>query len=236
MDGMDKIIDNSGRVLKRKLILGGSITLFIAVIIYLLMSNKGSKLNISIDKIMVEPVTYNLFQDYIAVIGTVGPIQTVYLDATEGGRIEEIYLREGAKVNKGDDIMRLSNDGLLLEISNYEAEVSRAINDLKSMRFNLENQLISNRTQLVDYYYDILKLERDYHKNIILVKDKYISHKSGIFSKQIHSYDYSGPYAGFIGTLNFARDIAYGMTTPAWGLVTPPWKTEPMLEGSVINK
>jgi len=67
------------------------------------------------------------------------------------------------------------------------------------------------------------------------IKDKYIAHKSGVFSKQIHSYDYSGPYAGFIGTLNFARDIVFGMTTPAWGMITPPWKTAPMLEGCVVT-
>jgi len=68
------------------------------------------------------------------------------------------------------------------------------------------------------------------------IKDKYISHKSGIFSKQVHSYDYSGPYAGFTGAVNFARDIVLGMTTPAWGMVIPPWKTVPTLEGSYINK
>lgn len=65
------------------------------------------------------------------------------------------------------------------------------------------------------------------------IKDKYIAHKAGIFSKQLHSYDYSGPYAGFKGAVNFARDIAMGLTTPSWKFVTPPWKNEPMLEGSM---
>lgn len=67
------------------------------------------------------------------------------------------------------------------------------------------------------------------------IKDKYVSHKSGIFSKQLHSYDYSGPYAGYNGAVNFARDIVYGMTTPAWGMITPPWKTEPLLEGTIAG-
>ncbi|MCR4436572.1 MAG: nitrogenase molybdenum-iron protein alpha chain [Clostridiales bacterium] len=67
------------------------------------------------------------------------------------------------------------------------------------------------------------------------IKDKYIAHKAGIFSKQLHSYDYSGPYAGFKGAVNFARDIAMGVTTPAWKFVTPPWKKEPMLEGSLVG-
>ncbi len=64
------------------------------------------------------------------------------------------------------------------------------------------------------------------------IKDKYIAHKAGIFSKQLHSYDYSGPYASFRGAVNFARDISMGLTTPAWNLTVPPWKTQPMLEGS----
>lgn len=67
------------------------------------------------------------------------------------------------------------------------------------------------------------------------IKDKYVAHKQGIFSKQLHSYDYSGPYAGFKGAVNFARDIAMGLTTPSWKYVTPPWKTEPMLEGSIVG-
>lgn len=67
------------------------------------------------------------------------------------------------------------------------------------------------------------------------IKDKYVAHKAGIFSKQLHSYDYSGPYAGFRGAVNFGRDIAMGLTTPSWQLVNPPWKTEPLLEGSYIG-
>lgn len=63
------------------------------------------------------------------------------------------------------------------------------------------------------------------------IKDKYVAHKAGIFSKQLHSYDYSGPYAGFRGAVNFARDIAMGLSTPSWKMVVPPWKTRPTLEG-----
>ncbi len=68
------------------------------------------------------------------------------------------------------------------------------------------------------------------------IKDKYISHKAGVFSKQLHSYDYSGPYAGYKGALNFARDIALGISTPVWKLVTPPWKTQPSIEGCFVKE
>lgn len=68
------------------------------------------------------------------------------------------------------------------------------------------------------------------------IKEKYQIHKMGIFSKQLHSYDYTGPYAGFKGAATFARDIAMGLTTPVWNMIQPPWKTEPMLEGNYVKE
>jgi len=65
------------------------------------------------------------------------------------------------------------------------------------------------------------------------IKDKYIIEKMGVYSKQMHSYDYAGPYAGFKGALNFARDVAAGIHTPAWSYITAPWKKEPILVGKV---
>lgn len=55
------------------------------------------------------------------------------------------------------------------------------------------------------------------------IKDKYVSHKMGVPSKQIHSYDYSGPYTGFRGAVTFAQDVANSLSTPAWKMIVPPW-------------
>ncbi|HEY3420196.1 MAG TPA: nitrogenase molybdenum-iron protein alpha chain [Methanomassiliicoccales archaeon] len=56
------------------------------------------------------------------------------------------------------------------------------------------------------------------------VRDKYVIHKMGVPAKQLHSYDYSGPYAGFTGAIVFAREVVNAMTTPAWKLVEAPWE------------
>lgn len=68
------------------------------------------------------------------------------------------------------------------------------------------------------------------------IKDKYVIQKMGVYSKQLHSYDYSGPYAVFKGALNFAKDLDMGMYTPGWKYVTPPWREEPILEGKVAEE
>ncbi len=65
------------------------------------------------------------------------------------------------------------------------------------------------------------------------IKDKYVAQKSGILSRQLHSYDYSGPYSCFRGAVIFARDIAMGIYAPAWSYVKAPWSTSPILEGSL---
>ncbi len=65
------------------------------------------------------------------------------------------------------------------------------------------------------------------------IKDKFVSQKNGILSRQLHSYDYSGPYAGFKGALNFGRDLVMGLYTPAWSLVKAPWLYTPSIEATL---
>ncbi|ABO51322.1 Mo-nitrogenase MoFe protein subunit NifD precursor [Desulforamulus reducens MI-1] len=65
------------------------------------------------------------------------------------------------------------------------------------------------------------------------IKDKYIVQKMGIPAKQLHSYDYSGPYAGFKGAVKFAEDVAMGFVSPTWNFTTPPWKNKPIIEGTI---
>jgi nitrogenase molybdenum-iron protein alpha chain len=77
-------------------------------------------------------------------------------------------------------------------------------------------------------HYEVEEMIRKAKPDLFLsgVRDKYIAHKMGVPSKQLHSYDYSGPYAGYGGALNFARDVANMLTTPAWKLITPPWEDQ----------
>ena len=86
-------------------------------------------------------------------------------------------------------------------------------------------------------HYETEELLRYFKPDIFLsgIKDKYIIQKSGTVSRQMHSYDYSGPYAGFRGAVNFARDITMGIYAPAWSFVTPPWKTVPTLQGTLTG-
>lgn len=52
------------------------------------------------------------------------------------------------------------------------------------------------------------------------VKEKYVYHKMGVPFRQMHSWDYSGPYHGFDGFKVFAKDMDMTVNSPVWNLVT----------------
>ncbi|WP_006786685.1 nitrogenase molybdenum-iron protein alpha chain [Thiorhodospira sibirica] len=56
------------------------------------------------------------------------------------------------------------------------------------------------------------------------VKEKYIFQKMGIPFRQMHSWDYSGPYHGYDGFAIFARDMDMTLNNPCWDKFQAPWK------------
>jgi nitrogenase molybdenum-iron protein alpha chain len=61
------------------------------------------------------------------------------------------------------------------------------------------------------------------------IKEKFAIEKMGLPCKQLHNYDYSGPYAGFKGAINFYRDIDRMINTKVWKLIEAPWQKNPGL-------
>lgn len=61
------------------------------------------------------------------------------------------------------------------------------------------------------------------------IKEKYAVQKAGVPLKQLHSYDYGGPYAGFVGAVNFYRDIEQMTGSKVWGYIKAPWELNPEL-------
>ncbi len=65
------------------------------------------------------------------------------------------------------------------------------------------------------------------------IKEKYVVQKFGVPLKQLHSYDYGGPYAAFEGAINFYKEMQRMLDTKIWKLVDTPWKHEPEIVGSI---
>ena len=72
----------------------------------------------------------------IKTIGNIVPIETVYIDAVEGGRVEEKYVETGTVVTEGDVIVKLSNTNLALSVMLREAELFAHSNNLRNTRLS----------------------------------------------------------------------------------------------------
>ncbi len=55
------------------------------------------------------------------------------------------------------------------------------------------------------------------------IKEKYIFQKMGVPFRQMHSWDYSGPYHGYDGFALFARDMDMTINNPCWSKLQAPW-------------
>ncbi len=56
------------------------------------------------------------------------------------------------------------------------------------------------------------------------IKEKYVFQKMGVPFRQMHSWDYSGPYHGYDGFAIFARDMDMAVNSQVWSLIKAPWK------------
>jgi HlyD family secretion protein len=185
---MDRVIEKKYKWLTKKTIWIAVIALVIVVALFnIVFGDKSSKLNIETDKITIETITEDDFKDYIAVIGTVEPLKTIYLDAIEGGRVEEIIIDEGNMVKKGDVILRLSNTNLILEISNNEAAVSRAVNEFQNTKINLQLQTINRKQNLIETERQLKMQKRQFENNLELFKQGHISKEE--FDRSSELYD-----------------------------------------------
>jgi len=61
------------------------------------------------------------------------------------------------------------------------------------------------------------------------IKEKYVVQKLGVPVKQLHSYDYGGPYAGFKGAINFYEEIERMVNSSVWNYMKAPWQKHPEL-------
>jgi HlyD family secretion protein len=175
MSGMDKPIEDKYRKLKKIAWIGVPSFLVLLLFLRIIFGDKSTRLNVESDKITIEDVRHDIFQDYIAVIGTVEPIKTIYLDAVESGRVEEIIREEGSTLKKGESIVSLSNNNLLLEISNNEAQVARSVSELRSTKTLMAQALLSSKSQIIDLIKSVKQQERAYRYNKELFASSHVS-------------------------------------------------------------
>lgn len=172
---MDKAIKKK-RFTPQRIITGIAILGFLAFAVYSLgFAGKQSSLNVNREKITISKVERGVFDEFIVVTGVVQPLKTYLLDAIEGGYVAHKYLDGGASVKKGDLILKLENQRLMLDFVNRETEMYDLINNLENTRLSLRQNKFTLKRALSELDFQIQQAKDEYERNSKLAADKVIS-------------------------------------------------------------
>jgi len=185
---VDRKIEKKTWTSKRIITYGGGGLFFIFIFYLLVFADKSSKLNVESERLTISEVKFGQFQEFIPITGTVQPIETFFLDVSEGGRVVQKYVEEGAFVNVGDPIIRMDNAELTLSVIYNQANVFSQINNLRSTRLSMEQNRLNLRSQILDIEYDLIDKKRIYENNKILFEKNLISKIEFDRSKEQYEY------------------------------------------------
>ena len=173
--GMDRVVAKkrpTGRILAFV-----ALAVVAAVFVWWLASMLlgGRSLSVNAQKVFVSDVTVGTFEDFIPLRGRLVPRSTVYLDAIEGGRVEQVLVEDGALVAAGDPIALLSNTNLQLEVLGREAAVTEQLNNMRTIELQLEQNRLSHKRNLVEIDYQVVRLNRSIERQRELAATELVS-------------------------------------------------------------
>ncbi len=184
LEKMDKPIERKKGIRPKHLWYIGLGLAFLLLVYMAFFTDRTSTYKVEKDKLIIETVTQGQFNDYITVTGAVEPISTIFLDAQEGGRVEEKLIEEGAMVKKGDVILKLSNPDLYLNILSSEGQLAEKENFLRNTQITMEQEKLSIKREILNLKYDIERKQRTYQQNELLIRDSLVSREEFIRSKE----------------------------------------------------
>jgi len=163
-----------------------SIVLLIAVSYYL--TSGKSKLNVNLERITISEVSNGTFQEFIPVNGMVLPLTSIYLDASEGGRVEEKFVEDGAVLTKGQPILRLSNTDLLMTMLSQQNTVYNTLTQMQINSNAAQQNTVSKLNQMADVESLFKEAERVYLLDKHLFAENVIGSQE--FKKSENDFNY----------------------------------------------
>lgn len=162
------------------------VVLLIAASIYFTSGKK--KLNVDSERITISEVKNGAFQEFIPVNGVVLPVTTIYLDAVEGGRVEEKYVEDGSFVKKDEPILRLSNTDIELSLVNQQTSVYNLLTQMQISRNAAQQNTVNKLNQMTDVESQLKEARRVYELNKSLFQQKAIGLQE--FKQSENNYNY----------------------------------------------
>ena len=154
------------------------LSIFFLFLVYLtFLRDKQSRLYVDKSQITIAVVTQDKFQEFIPIDGIVFPKTTVYIDAVQGGVVEDIYVEDGSLLEPGDPILKLKNASMELSYMDQETRMYDAINNLQNTQIALEQNKFYRQQEIVRINFEKEKAGTDFERKKQLFEEKVISLK-----------------------------------------------------------
>lgn len=185
---MDRSIEKKKWTPKKIALYSFSTLVLLSVVYGIMGADYSSKLNIDKNTLSIATVKTGNFGEFITIDGFVLPVNTVYLDAVEGGVIEKIIAEDGNMLKKGDTILTLSNSNLELDYINRETQILELLNQVENARISLKQSQTTQLNQLAEAEYQYQQSERKFHQNKLFDEKGMISKNEYRQSQDEFSY------------------------------------------------
>jgi len=185
---MDRVIEKKVNTPKRIAIIVGAAAVLVLVLYNLLFAEHTSKLNVDSERVTLGSVQDGVFQEFIAIDGSVEPLKTFYLDIAEGGRVEQKFKEDGQAVQQGDTILKLSNTTLQIDFMTRESQLYELMNERQNSEITMKQDLIRKENELAEIAYNLALAQRKYERNKMLIAEKVISQEEFQASQDEYNY------------------------------------------------
>ena len=146
--GMDRVVESKGLSKQVKIAIGAGLLVLGAGTFYAMAPSADSQ-TVAAERVTISTVERGTFDDFLPLRARVTPLVTVFLDAVEGGRVEQVLVEDGAMVQQGQLLAVLSNSDLQLNLLARQTEVSREINSMRSQELALAQTQIGDERALI---------------------------------------------------------------------------------------
>jgi HlyD family secretion protein len=132
----------------------------LAAIGWLVLNPAERTLRVDMSKTTISTVETAPFREFIPLRGDVVPLNSIALDAVQGGRVEEVLAEAGQRVVAAQPLIRLSDPSLELDAIARETQVIEQINSQRAQQLNYELTTTNDTKAVADAEYQILRLSR----------------------------------------------------------------------------
>ena len=185
---MDRVIEKKTWTTKRILTIGGIVAIIVLIAGAFYFTSGKSKLNVDKERITISEIKKGPFQEFIPVNGIVLPQTTIYLDALEGGRVEEKFVEDGTMMKKDQPILRLSNTDLELSLATQETQVFNVLTQMNISKNNATQNTTGKLNQMAEVDNALAEADRIYKLNKKLYDQKVIGLQE--FQQSENNYNY----------------------------------------------